>query len=218
MSKKPYIPNKDSELGPWARNLVSVILAHEAIWGIPSEEIRAIQEELQTYYALYEACSTPARTSIIVAQKNESRKRLVSLICGMVDFRLKNSIITDDQLIEMGLPVRDKIPTPIPVPSKSPIVIVKIIGRLLLEIIFYSQDAIRKAKPYGCNGAVIAYAILDNPPRNQEELTHTVLATKTPTLWNLKNRKEEKRFILPCAGKILKDNGQWSEIISTIIP
>lgn len=219
MAKKPYIPNKDSELSSWAENFVSVILANEAIWGIPSEEIREIQNAIQEFRSLYEICATPARTSIIVAQKNEARKRLVSLIRGMVDFRLKNPIITDDQLIAMGLPVKDKIPTPVPVPSNFPFVLIRVLGRLLIEIIFYSTESIRKAKPYGCNGAVISYAILDNPPHNQEELTHTVLATKTPYKMEFKEEERGKTVYIALRWQNTKGQlGPWSEIISTIVP
>ncbi|MDR0606761.1 MAG: hypothetical protein LBG80_21020, partial [Bacteroidales bacterium] len=79
--------------------------------------------------------------------------------------------------------------------------------------------AIRKAKPYGCNGAVIAYAILDNPPRNQEELTHTVLATKTPYTMEFKEQERGKTVYIALRWQNTKGQlGPWSEIISTIIP
>ena len=219
MSRRRYLPERDSELIPWTVNFVSVLSTNAEIWEIPREEVDALRHEAELFESLYEISASPERTSVIVSQKNTTRVRLVSLIRRMVNFRLKNPIITNAQLISLGLYAKDKVRTPIPIPSKQPYVIITALNTRLIEVIFQDQNTRSREKPYGYTGAVIAYAMLDTPPRNQEELIHTVLATKTPYTFTFKENDRGKIVYFALRWQNRKGQlGPWTEIMSTIVP
>jgi hypothetical protein len=219
MPNKSYLPKKDSELVTWTENFVMVLNQHGQAWGIPAEEVRVIQVALDTFKSLHTITKSPEKTSVIVAQKNEARTVLTSLIRGMVDFRLKNPIITNDQLIALGLHVKDKTPTTIPPPSTRPYHIIKVVDSRRIEVDFQDEKTTSKAKPYGCLGAVVYYAVLATPPTKPESLTRTVLATRTPH--KLEFTEEERGKTVYIALRWQNEKGQlgpWSEILSAIIP
>jgi hypothetical protein len=76
-----------------------------------------------------------------------------------------------------------------------------------------------KAKPYGTNGAVIAYAVLNAPPTNPDALTHTVLATRTPHILEFTEEERGKTvYVTICWQNEKGQRGPWSEIESAIVP
>lgn len=219
MGKKSYLPRKDSELVTWAENFVLRLAAFAAAWGIPMDEVDRVRMAFDAYRELYRQTKSPDRTSVIVAQKNEARETLTGLIRGMVEFRLKNPIITDDQLISLGLHVKDKTLTPVPPPDKSPKVNLRVVANRCIEVMFQDQDTTSKAKPTGWPGVVVAYAILSTPPANQDELTHTVLATRTPYILEFKEEDRGKIVYIALRWQNTKGQvGPWSELMSTIVP
>jgi hypothetical protein len=75
-----YIPAKDSELMPWSANFTEQVAANASAWGIPPDEVAALQTANDTFAALQKQADSPARTTIIVAKKDAARKTLVGII------------------------------------------------------------------------------------------------------------------------------------------
>jgi hypothetical protein len=177
---KDYIPHRDSELTPWGDNFTEKVAENAAKWEIPAAEVTELQTAYDTFAALQKKADSPAKTSVIVAEKNAARDVFVGLVRKLVGFRLKNPVITDAERIAMGLNVRDTTLTTVPVPTTRPELDIDVVDFRRLKVVFHDQGSDKKAKPYGVNGAVIIYAVLDAPPADHSALTRSVLATRTP--------------------------------------
>lgn len=214
-----YIPQKDSELVPWSANFTGQVVANAAAWAIPSGEVSVLQEADTTFAILHAQADSPARNSIIVAEKNAARTTLVGIIRTLVGFRLKNPVITDAQRIALGLHVRDTTPSTIPVPHTRPELDIDVVDFRRLKVLFHDQGSDSKAKPYGVNGAVIIYAVLDAPPADHSALTRSVLATRTPHILEFTEEERGKTvYVAICWQNEKGERGPWSEIESAIVP
>jgi hypothetical protein len=214
-----YIPKKDSEMLAWSSNFSEKVSENATAWEIPAAEVTDLQGAFTAFAMLYMQTDSPARTSVIVAQKNDARKVLITKIRALVNFRLRNPVITDAQRIELGLRVHDTTPTPVPVPASRPELDIDVLDIRRLKLIFHDMGRQGKAKPYGVDGAVIVYAVLDAPPASPDALTRSVLATRTPHILEF---SEEERgntlYVAICWQNKKGQRGPWSEIESAIIP
>jgi hypothetical protein len=214
-----YIPKKDSELVPWSANFTAQVAANASAWGIPSNEVSALQTANTAFATLQAKADSPAKTSIIVAEKNTARKTLVAKIRELAGFRLKNPVITRAQRIALGLHVRDTTPSNIPVPKSRPELDIDVLDFRRLKVLFHDQGSDSKAKPYGTNGAIIVYAVLDAPPADVSALTRSILATRTPHILEFTEEERGKTFYVAICWQNKKgQRGPWSEIESAIVP
>jgi hypothetical protein len=216
---KSYLPSSDPELVAWSDNFDTQVTEHAAEWEIPSADAQELHTLTTSFATLQKQADSPARTSVIVAQKNAARKALVEKIRALVNFRLKNPIITDAQRIAMGLNVRDNKPTSIPVPTTRPELDIDVVDFRRLKVLFHDMGGDNKAKPYGTNGAVIVFAVLDAPPADVNTLSRSVLATRTPHILEFAEEERGKTvYIAICWQNEKGQRGPWSEIENAIVP
>lgn len=214
-----YLPRRDSELVAWSANFVNIVIANAVEWGITPDEILRLETANTSFATLHALADSPAKTTVIVTQKNTARKSLTTEIRSLVGFRLKNPAITDAQRVSLGLHVRDHTPTAIPAPTSRPELDIDVLDVRRLKVVFHDINSQSKAKPYGVNGAVITYAVLETPPANVEALTHSVLATRTPhTLTFAEQERGKTVYVAICWQNLKGEKGPWSEIESAIIP
>ena len=214
-----YIPPKDSELAAFSANFSGKLASYAPAFEIPSQEVADLQTAHSKFVALLAKAESPDKTSVIVTNKNDARKALVEKIRTMVNFRLQNPIVTNGQRIELGLHVRDTTRTRIPIPASRPELDIDVLDFRRLKVIFHDQGHDHKAKPYGVNGAVIAYAVLDAPPADQDALTRTALATRTPHVLEFTEEERGKTvYVAICWQNEKGQRGPWSEIESAIVP
>ncbi|MDR0704652.1 MAG: hypothetical protein LBF88_06640 [Planctomycetaceae bacterium] len=216
---RDYLPAKDSELVVWSKNFLTLILANAEAWSINQTETRALQTAVTNFQTLQAQADSPAKNSIIVKQKNDAKKILKEKISELVNFRLKNPVITDAQRISLGLHIRDPKPSPIPVPTTIPEMNFELAGVRRLAVPFHDSGSSTKAKPYGVNGAVILYAVLSTPPKSIKDLNQSVLATRTPHIFEFEEEDRGKIvYFAICWQNEKGERGPCSEIVSTIIP
>lgn len=217
--RKDYIPRKDADLVPWSANFCLQISTNALVWGIIPQEVADLQAANAAFAALQKQTGSPAKNAIIVSQKNDARKNLVSIIRTLVGFRLRNPVITDAERIAVGLHVRDTRPTAINVPKLCPGVIIKVVGFRRLKVFFRNLETKGKGKPYGAIGAVIIYAVLDAPPSGTGALTRSVLATRTPHILEFTEEERGKTvYIAICWQNGKGEMGPFSDIEKAIIP
>jgi hypothetical protein len=214
-----YIPQKDSELVAWSANFTTQIANNLAAWGIPKQEVTDLQTANANFATLHAQADSPTKNKIIVAEKNAARKVLVGLIRGLVNFRLKNPVITGAQRIAMGLHTYDTTPSKVPVPTSRPELDIDVFDVRRLKVHFHDINSADKAKPYGTNGAIIAYAVLDTPPASPNDLTRDVLATRTPHILEFTEQERGKTvYVAICWQNKKGEKGPYSEIESAIVP
>jgi hypothetical protein len=134
---------------------------------------------------------------------------------------LKDSpLVSDEDLVGMGLPPRTTGRTPAPVATTYPDFDVDsgTIRRLIIN--FYDQGEKKsKAKPNGQHGAEIRWAILDAPPTSINDLVNSSFDTHTPfTLEFDENQRGKTVYICLRWENTRGEKGPWSEIVSAIIP
>jgi hypothetical protein len=214
-----YIPGKDAELVAWSANFAMQVAENISAWEIPEQEACDLQTATTAFAALQVQAGSPARTSIIVAEKNAARRNLTVHIRRLVNFRLKNPVITDAERVAMGLHVHDATPSNIPAPVSRPELDIDVLDVRRLKVVFHDMGSTRKAKPYGVSGALIACATLDTPPASPDALTRSVLATRTPFILEFTEEERGKTvYVAICWQNGKGRKGPWSEIESAIVP
>jgi hypothetical protein len=131
-----------------------------------------------------------------------------------------NKNITDADLLAMGLPARssDK-PTPSPIPSTYPDLVVEPDGIRRLKAMFRDHYSLKVAKPRGVAGAVLRWAILSAMPASLDELTNSVLDTKAPYVFTFDENQRGKVIYVSAAWQNTRgEMGAFGEIVSAIIP
>jgi hypothetical protein len=219
MNMSDYIPPKDADLVAWSANFTSQVETNARTWEIPPDEVVGLRVANDAFAELQKKADSPAKNSIIVAEKKTARKELIAKIRALVGFRLKNPIITNAERIALGLRVHDTTPSPIPVPKNRPELSISVIDFRRLKVTFHDKDSSSNAIPYGFNGAVIIYAVLDAPPADHNALTRSVLATRTTyTLEFTEEERGKTVYIAICWQNEKGEKGPFSEIESAIVP
>ncbi|MDR1644755.1 MAG: hypothetical protein LBS05_02865 [Tannerellaceae bacterium] len=218
-NQKDYLPYSDKDLSYWVTNFYTKIEVKAQAWAIPTAEVEAVGSAFSQFANFLAEAESPDRTPVIVAKKNAARKTLTGLIRTMVRFRLNNPILTDADRIDLGLHVRDTTYTPVPVPETRPELDIKVLDVRRLKVAFRDQENEEKGRPYGVNGAVIVYAVLDEPPADVTALGRSVLATRTPhTLEFAEGDRGKTVYLAICWQNNKGERGPWSEIESAIVP
>jgi hypothetical protein len=115
--------------------------------------------------------------------------------------------------------VRDTTYTTILAPTTRPELDIDVVDFRRLKVLFHDMNSDSKAKPYGTNGAVLAYAVLDAPPADQSALTRDVLATRTPHILEFTEEERGKTvYVAACWQNEKGQRGPWSEIENAIVP
>jgi hypothetical protein len=208
-----YIPSKDAELVAWSANFTAGVSENATVWSISADEVTELQTANDEFAALHAKADSPAKTTVIVAEKNIARKKLKGIIRTLVGFRLKNPVISDAQRIALGLHIRDTTQTTIDVPKKRPELDIEVLDVRRLKVVFRDMGSTSRAKPYGVNGAVIIWGVLDAPPADVTVLTRSVLATRTPhTLEFTEEERGKTVYVAICWQNEKGQRGPWSEM------
>ena len=92
----------------------------------------------------------------------------------------------------------------------------ELIVRNIREIIvnFWIKGASHKAKPKGYDGAVIVWDVLDSPPARPDDLNR-----HTPYSLHFDESERGKTVYVALCWQNARGNiGQWSEILSAVVP
>jgi hypothetical protein len=216
---RDYLPQKETELIDWVDNFLKETAQNAVAWQIPQAEVDGLQAKQTKFKGLHSDCAGPNRTKALVAEKDEAKHSLIADIRAMVNFRFANPAITDTIRVQCGLHPKDHTRTAIGTPTTRPEFDLKVKDIRQISVAFWDQGSTSKAKPYGMNGAVVSWAVLDHAPAGPEALTKSMLATHTP--YTLEFIEEERGNTVYIALQWQNESGEkgpWSEILSTIIP
>ncbi|MDR0644181.1 MAG: hypothetical protein LBG05_04595 [Treponema sp.] len=215
------ITTKDSELRTWADSFITQCDTNKAAWDIPADAVTASRALCTAYTTALDIALAPdTRSKAATTAKNEAkqalRRALSVFIAKYID---NNDAITPPIRDNLGLPVKDTTRTPIPVPTTYPEFFVKVKDIRALEVHFKDMGSANKAKPYGYNGAVIYYGVLDAPPAEPSGLSHSLLATKTPYTLTFTEAERGKRVYIALVWQNEKgEKGPFSQIEEAFIP
>jgi hypothetical protein len=215
-----YVPSEDRKLLTWGRAVLTQAHAHLTAWRIPQDGFDVVDKLFNDYDLALEVVENPVHSSADVKLKNETKEAFKKGIRQFVrEYLTNNHLITDNDRERMEIPVHDSTRTPIPVPTTVPELFIHIARTRSLTVEFKDSGSESKSKPYGVNGAVIIYDILDTPPTAHAQLTRNVLATRTPHVLDFLEAERGKIVYLAICWQNEKgEKGHWSDIQNAIVP
>lgn len=218
--KTDFIPRSDAQFNEWQANLFSYLKKNATAWGIPNATLTDAQTRKTEFETRYAAADNPAtRTRAAVVMKDDSRKAYEASIRPLLKaYVTYNPAVTDEDRVNMGLPIHKTSRTPVAAPVSFPECTVETAQRRI-TIHFRDAGSGKKAKPAGVSGAVIRWAILNEAPDNVEPLTNSALDTASPYSIDFTEAQRGSRVYFCLAWQNTKGiMGPWSEMGMAIVP
>ncbi|MDR1130203.1 MAG: hypothetical protein LBK96_04410, partial [Prevotellaceae bacterium] len=175
-----YIPQADRKFLVWVQNLFAHVEANAQPWNLNPDSWKHIDPPMiQAYDTALAKAEDPNHGVADTLEKNETRDVLKTETRKYVNEHLKyNSLISDEERKHMGLPVRDRKPTPAREPDSLPVVSVKLPSPGVIELHVVDSKSGRRAKPEGVHGYEIRYAIVDAPATDWAQLVESAFSTR----------------------------------------
>jgi hypothetical protein len=222
--KQDPVPQSDGSYDRYLKNIVQYVAeqcggASPRWTHIPQAARTAQAEDYAAWYTAWAVTfkpHTPQETAEKNRQKARTKKNLRAFIKAYLRY---HPAVTNEDRDNMGIPNDDPTRSPVPPPETRPDfdIVVKDIRTLSLP--FHDQGTESRAIPYGFDGAVVRWVVMDRPATSVKELTESHLATRSP--FTLVFTDEERGKIVSIAMQWQNKKGQKgkpSEIQSTIVP
>jgi hypothetical protein len=215
-----FFPSREADLLEWAKNFGAVLAENAAAWKVPAEAASGLAARITAYEAAFEAAKGENGTKALIIEKNEKREALKAEVRNVknkcIDY---NDVVGDSDRERLGLPRRDRIPTPKPRPTGRPTLEVLPTNNRQHTATAINQAAGKKNKPEDVHGVRFVWEILDAPPANAEELRHSVFRRKVVEVFDYSEEdRGKKAFYAACYENAKGETGPWSDIIEAVIP
>jgi hypothetical protein len=214
------IPSKEKNYVDWSDNLIAVATIHKTAWKLPEDKLAELQTLHNEVKALHELCQTASYMKLDMQAKNEKKKLLIHLEEVFIRNNLQNNdAMTDTGRKELGIPIHDTKPTPVPAPEGIPEIEIATPYPRTVQIKFRDEHAARWGKPEHVHGLECVWEIAETPPVKVGDLLHSEFATKNPLelVFEEDERGNKVYFAARWETGAMK-KGKWSDIFSAIIP
>jgi hypothetical protein len=159
MSDHDYIPAGEGQLLPFAKTLSAYALANFARWGMPSPQT-LLDAPITAFETALAAYQSPNHGKVDTLNKNEAKDALVHALRTYIQgYIARNPAVTDEDKEEMGLPLRDTIPTPHPAPDARPEVAAEPAGTGAHSVTAVNPHTHNKEKPPLVTGVSFAHRV-----------------------------------------------------------
>ncbi|GAB6391425.1 MAG: hypothetical protein MdMp014T_0798 [Treponematales bacterium] len=218
------IPKTDEGLREFSANLIAKCNEKKAVWGIPDAAVTQIQGLHTDYDAKLAAAKASNHRKSDTVAKNQSKKALIAGLTVFIGTHVEfNNAVGEVERAEIGLPPKDKTWTPVERPDRSPLAWAEIIAARMIAVHYKAEGAAGKARPKGYNGAVIRYIVLPAgapAPLSENDLTKSLLSTRTPHIFEFAAEERGMRFYFSLAWQTEGGAklGPFSEILSELVP
>ena len=194
--KKDYVPAAEAKFLEWARNFLNSTLSNHARWEAPNPA-NSLQAPFNEFEAAYNAAQNPNRGKVDVLRKNKAHKSLEKLLRQYAKaYLFYNPAVSDTDRSEIGLPVYSEKRTRVPVPTTVPQLFIDTATPRRVVIDYKDKGSARRGKPANVHGIEVRWAILEQPPADLAELTHSSFDTKPPLTLEFAESERGKRLYL----------------------
>lgn len=164
-----YLPSREADLLGFAQNLSTKLSATPTAYGITAAQATAFDALFDGFRNAYFALQDPTTKSPpFVAAKNAAKEAMIENANGiraLVALIQAHPGITDEQLIDLRLTVRDREPTPVPPPAFAPEIDVFPPVVRTVRFRLHNEATIgRRGKPDGAIGATVFSYVGEMPP------------------------------------------------------
>ena len=217
-----YIPRSDSAFDAFQANLISKVAPKLAVWNIPAAAFDKLKDLHQAWQSAFSVASTPKGNNPVDNKKKDAaRAAYEKALRQFVNQYLRyNTAIKKGDRVDMGLKIRDKKRTDVPVPASQPQA-QKIDKDTEARHIIHFRDKDNpnsKAKPFGVHHIEIRYRVGGDKPAAAEDCLKVVTDTETPVTIKFKQEDAGKRvyYFLRWVNNTSKP-GPWTAVRSAII-
>jgi hypothetical protein len=223
MSGKDKIPDEDGAFNGYYKHYCQTVnqktTGTDPEWThIPASRKTDLNDGYAAWFTAWSKLGQPHTSADILAKNRRKKEGKHTLRVFNNEFILYSTVVSEEDKVDLGNKPANP-PSPIPDPNTRPEFSIEILDIMRLAIHFWDQGSTSKARPYGMDGAVIYWAILDHVPANIKELTNSVLATRTPHILEFTEEDRGKRVYIAMRWQNEKGRkGPASEIQSAIIP
>jgi hypothetical protein len=161
-------PTKDSELVNYSTNWNTRISSSATDYGLTNTQATQYgtlhTAWISAYDALAAAREAGTRSEALTSSKTSAKRNLLAF--GRTLYKVVQSApsVSNEKKIELGVHVRDTIPTPAPPPGTAPVLsVVSVTGRRA-RVKLKSAIGDRKGRPLGTIGAQIYSCVSDDVP------------------------------------------------------
>ena len=217
---RDYLPRNPLLFNAFVDNLTKYVAKNIKKWSlITMERFQVIVDAFTEFQKVYLPLSAHPLNKAQKEQVRQAQAACTASLRPFVNQFLKFPPVTDADRIEMGLPNHDTVRTlHIEVTALVDFAI-KLRGIRELLIDFWVKGASNKAKPPNHYGVVIAWGILDEPPKDLRDLNRQSVASRTPHALSFTEAERGKTVYLALSWQNNRGNiGPWSEIQSAIVP
>ncbi|MDR2121144.1 MAG: hypothetical protein LBP64_09790 [Tannerella sp.] len=178
---------------------------------------------LNTEKKAFEEWENPAtRTTVITSKLAEAEKMFIPIYRMLYTGFLKSCpLVTDDDLIAMGLPQRQRKHKRASIPQKSPGAATDTSHIRRVKVHFYSADSAHKrGKPHGVRGAEMRWGIFDSAHGiSFDRLDRASFGIRTPFVIDFLDEQRGKVFCFCIRWENTRgEKGPFGPMLSTIIP
>jgi hypothetical protein len=222
--KQDFVPQSDAAYDQYFKNIVQYVAeqstgANPRWTHIPQATRTAQANDYAAWYTAYAVTFKP-HSSQETAEKNRLKKSTMKNLRAFIKAYLRyHPDVTNADRDNCGIPNDDDSRTPVPIPDTRPEFEIAVKDIRTLSLLFHDQGTKSRAIPYGFDGAVIRWVVMDRPATSVKELTESHLATRSP--YTLVFTDEERGKVVSIAMQWQNEKGEKgkpSEIQSTIVP
>jgi len=166
---KQVPPQSNRALLAWAANTARQIAAGYATFGISEQMSTEYQTTFTRFSDLMAKMDDPdQQTPNVRLERDAARRHLLNASRAVIRLAKAHPGISDEQLNLLNIPIPDREPTPIGVPTQEPnLSVVEVQGRhVTLEL---RDDEGRRRKPNGCRGANLFTYVGEQPPEDIDQ-------------------------------------------------
>lgn len=121
MGYRESIPTTDLGIRDWAGNLSSHLSATPQAYFVSTGDATALASNVSDYNTRLTTATHPdTRTKSTIVAKNVSKAALIARCRTLAKQIDANPAITDQQRTDLGIHIRDREPTPAPIPATKP--------------------------------------------------------------------------------------------------
>jgi len=214
-----FIPKNAAQFAAFSKNIHHILDKNYTRWGhIPQTdyvEFQNAQNNFRDYQEDFPIDPTRSQTT----KRNELQKIAMDNMRFFIKFYFRNPIVTNEELVSMGIPPIDTVKTPHTEVHEEVDFKINIKGTNNIIIDFHVKGHQSKAKPATYSGAVIIWALADEKPATNDNYSGHTLATRTPYTIEFDDNDSGKRVWVKASWQNARGIlGRWTEAQTAIVP
>lgn len=178
-----WYPSTDAGADAFNVNFNAKVVANPGRYGLDAAAAAALTPKVTDFTAALAVVSVPAtKTKVTVADKNAKLADVKTFVRSLARIVQGTAAVTNEAKVELGLPLHDTVPSPIPAPGTAPMLGLIPKGPHLVELrIADSSTPDSRRKPNGVTHAAIFWEPSATPITDPDEITYRGEITRSPT-------------------------------------